>query len=232
MTEMAREDFRSFLQDERRVRQVYLKGRGFTHDGGSPDGADYYRTSDRRAIRQFVQYGRSRDEWRLYYAGEPDDVIFVLADGFDLDLQVFSELPEDNGPRYVASLNAMRDDLARQVRWWVRQYGQGVVGATVGGVISRLPANVTRGPAEVRDIVRALEHLDRRAFTFGEAGEAVYVTLVLRNARWQTFRLRPTRIEDVEKARRMKNPPLPPPIWRKLFERAARTEDHWPDPRR
>lgn len=205
----------------RPMRCVVLYGEGFTGTSGPKENhAKEYRSSNQAVIRLFINaYLRQPD---VPIDRFPSFVSFIPVgvsdaqwreEGIERDkgiaiyYEVDSYFPEARGSLFVQALDAMKDDLRRQFRQRVRALRHNTV--SLG-----LSPHEIKNPTHINQLFDAMENLERSAFTFGDKGRVVWLPATLGGGRREWFRLRPRKVENPHAARTMKNPPLPPALWR------------------
>jgi hypothetical protein len=187
-----------------------------------------YRSEDPRVIRLFRDFFVRR---RTLHPSPsvpgnifPAEVSFVATNGHAWGFEADPINPETNGLGYMAALDALSDDLARQ---YARLAGR--MQADMAGirkvnfeayedqdrfktrmVFARRPALT---PADIPAALKALGELDRRAFVFGDGGFTFQLAFEHADGKKTGFRLRPPVYKDVKAASRMANPPVPQPLW-------------------
>jgi hypothetical protein len=127
--------------------------------------------------------------------------------------------PPAHGPAYVSALRSVSADLMRDTRERVRGVARQVRWVQVHPASPLSPATEVRKRRDVDTVIWELQNLSPAAFTFGEGGGAVYVTLHLSSGKKEALRLRPA-LHPFEGEKRLKNPPLPPVLWRSVLSNA------------
>lgn len=203
----------------RPMRYVILHGDGFTSSYGPKDTpfTGYY-SGDKGIIRRFVEAYLRQPEARIQTY--PSFVTFVpvgvdeaqmYEEGGGFFYEADSDHPETRGNLFVDALNSMRDDLTRQFRHRIRSCRSQIVSIEMPlGTARRTPKDKTR----FNELLDGIERLERPAFTFGEKGKPIWITATLRGGKREWFLLRPLRIESPRDVKTIKNPPLPPALWR------------------
>jgi len=209
----------------KKVRLIRLSGDAFraavigeTFEEGTPG----FQSENPHTIRLFYEYLRKREAWDSNFGSYDGMIDFVFSEDNEDSYYVFVDPDVRNGKDfryYEPAERAIVNDILQQTFHRARLLGSQRVkeAVVISGQSSSFRDTPTHNPLEIKAMSEALLHLDRRAFTFGKAGEMIYVSFVLANGKRISFRLRPLLYRTEAEARRATNPPLPMPLWKRLY---------------
>jgi hypothetical protein len=227
------------------VVSLYLEGDAYDPLGAAfPKDPGPYQTDNPAVIRLFLDYLARRTDTNPAHHRMDDigsTIILVTADKKEHVFVVSAFSRDMKDARYRAAEAAMVQELLRQTRAAADRLRRAEAAGQVSEVL--VTGNMskddrsflrTKDRKDIRELIDALYRLDERAFTFGnikqtgfvnivflvssgkgsESGDATDKSKVQQN---EIIRLRLQKLASVAEARRMRDPPLPPALWRRLY---------------
>lgn len=190
--------------------EVRLDGPSFRGSGGMQrDDYPIYKSHGRDALLKMANYFRSLGPGRELYESMYDKVTLSDRKGNNMTEEVLAFIPRANGPLYMQALEAIASDIARDTGLNVRRIENQVSYISLRCGELSFPETRIKQTDQVKDFVRGLQRLEKRAFTFGREGGVVYVTLHLTSGKKERIRLRPKLCKRSELTN-LSTSPLPP----------------------